>query len=314
MMPGTETPPSDSDDAGDEAIDWFVRLRAGLSSDEEKAAFEQWRAKDAENAAAFEEVLRMFGHLAGMSPSRRAQTPRHSGRRHAAAAVAVLAAALALLLSLGDVATRLRADHYAGVGERKVVALEDGSKAELDARSSIAVRYSAAERRVILLSGEAWFDVARDPARPFVVEAGEGSATALGTAFDVALIGSGARVTVNEHRVLVMSGGASVVVEEGQQSAYERDAAAGAPETVDVEAATAWRRGKLIVTKLPLGDVLATVGRYHRGFIYCVEPSACSRRVSGVFDVADAAQIISEIEMSLGLRAIRLTPFATFLY
>lgn len=313
MMPGIEAPRSDSDEAGDEAIDWFVRLRAGLSA-EEKAAFEQWRAKDAENAAAFEEVLRMFGHLAGMSPSRRIGTPRHGGRRRTAAAIAALAAALALLLSLGDVATRFRADHYARVGERKVVALDDGSRAQLDSRSSIAVHYSAAERRVILLSGEAWFDVAHDPARPFVVEAGDGSVTALGTAFDVALNGSGARVTVNEHRVLVMSGGASVVVEEGQQSVYERDAAAHAPETVDVEAATAWRRGKLIVTKLPLGDVLATVGRYHRGYIYCVDPSACERRVSGVFDVADAAQVVREIEMSLGLRAIRLTPFATFLY
>lgn len=313
MMPGIEAPRSDSDEAGDEAIDWFVRLRAGLSA-EEKAAFEQWRAKDAENAAAFEEVLRMFGHLAGMSPSRRIRTPRHGGRRRTAAAIAALAAALALLLSLGDVTTRFRADHFAGVGERKVVAFDDGSRAELDSRSSIAVHYSAAERRVILLSGEAWFDVARDPARPFVVEAGDGSVTALGTAFDVALSGSGARVTVNEHRVLVMSGGASVVVEEGQQSVYERDAAARAPETVDVEAATAWRRGKLIVTKLPLGDVLATVGRYHRGYIYCVDPSACERRVSGVFDVADAAQVVREIEMSLGLRAIRLTPFATFLY
>lgn len=313
MKPGIEAPRAASDDAGDEAVDWFVRLRAGLSA-EEKVAFEQWRAADAENAVAFEEVLRMFGHLAGMSASRRPRMPRHAGRRRTAATVAALAAALALLLSWSDVATRFRADHYAGVGERKVVGLDDGSRAELDARSSIAVHYSAAERRVILLSGEAWFDVAPDPARPFVVEAGEGSVTALGTAFDVALNGSGARVTVNEHRVLVMSGGASVVVEEGQQSAYERDAAAGAPQSVDVETVTAWRRGKLIVAKLPLGDVLAAVGRYHRGVIYCVDPSACARRVSGVFDVEDAAQVVREIEMSLGLRAIRLTPFATFLY
>lgn len=165
-----------------------------------------------------------------------------------------------------------------------------------------------------LLSGEVWFDVARDPARPFVVEAGAGSVTALGTAFDVALSGSGARVTVNEHRVLIMSGGASVVVEEGQQSVYERDAAARAPEAVDVDAATAWRQGKLIVTKQPLRDVLAAVGRYHRGIIYCVDPSVCARRVSGVFGVDDMRQLVNEVEISLDLRAIRLTDYVTLLY
>lgn len=312
MKPTTETP--HADDVGDAAIDWFVKLRAGLSSNEEKAAFERWLAEDAENAAAFEEVLRMFGHLAGMSPSRRGRRARRGRSRRLTARVAALAAALAILLSLGDVATRIRADHYAGVGERKVVTLDDGSRAQLDSGSSIAVHYSGAERRVTLLSGEVWFDVARDPARPFVVEAGAGSVTALGTAFDVALSGSGARVTVNEHRVLIMSGGASVVVEEGQQSVYERDAAARAPEAVDVDAATAWRQGKLIVTKQPLRDVLAAVGRYHRGIIYCVDPSVCARRVSGVFGVDDMRQLVNEVEISLDLRAIRLTDYVTLLY
>ncbi|KAF2988690.1 FecR family protein [Methylocystis sp. MJC1] len=314
MKPIKETPRSDADDAGDAAIDWFVRLRGGLSSAEEKAAFEQWLAEDAENAAAFEEVLRMFGHLAGMSPSLRVRRARRGRRRRITATVATLAAALAMLLSLGDVVTRIRADHYAGVGERKVVTLDDGSWAQLDSRSSISVHYSAAERRVTLLSGEAWFDVAPDPARPFVVEAGEGSVTALGTAFDVALDGSGARVTVNEHRVLVMSRGASVVVAEGQQSGYERGAAARAPEAVDIDAATAWRHGKLIVTKQPLRDVLAAVGRYHRGIIYCVDPSVCARRVSGVFGVDDLRQLVDEVEISLGLHAIHMTEYVTLLY
>lgn len=311
MKPATEA--SGYDDAGDAAIEWFVRLRAGLSSPEEKAEFEQWLAADAENATAFDEVLHMHGHLAGMSPSRRQRARRARGMR-AMSAAAALAASVAIFLCFDDVAMRLRADHYADVGERKLVTLADGSRVQLDSKSSIALRYSAAERRVKLLDGEAWFEVAPDTSRPFVVEAGDGAVTALGTVFDIALRNSGARVTVNEHRVLVASGGNAVVVEEGQQSVYERHAAARAPENVDVDLATAWRRGKLIVTKQPLRDVLAAIGRYHRGFVYCVDQSVCARRVSGVFGVDDAMRSLSEIEVSLGLRAIHLTRYVTLLY
>jgi transmembrane sensor len=312
MKPATEAPRSD--EAGDAAIEWFVRLRARLSTAEDKAEFAQWLAADAENTAAFEEVLRMYGHLAGMSPSCRRRSRQAHRDRGKQAAAATLAATLAIFLSFDDIAMRLGADHYADVGERKLVTLEDGSRVQLDSKSAIALRYGAAERRVRLLDGEAWFEVAADATRPFVVEAGDGSVTALGTAFDVALLSSGARVTVNEHRVLVASGGSSVIVEEGRQSVYERHSAARAPENVDVDAATAWRRGKLIVTKQLLRDVLSAIGRYHRGFVYCVDPSICARRVSGVFGVDDATRSLNEIEASLGLRAIHLTRYITLLY
>jgi transmembrane sensor len=311
MKPTTETPSSDA--AADAAIEWFVKLRAGLSSSGERASFEQWLAEDEGNAAAFEDIARMYGHLASMSPSRHRRRRRVRGRRVAAAAAA-LAAALAIVLSFDDVTTRLRADHYTEIGERKVVTLEDGTRAQLDSSSSIALHYGLGERRVTLLSGEAWFEVAPDAARPFVVEAGGGSVIALGTVFDVALRGAGARVTVNEHRVLVASGGASVVVEEGQQSSYEQRSGVQTPAVVDVDSETAWRRGKLIVSKQPLRDVLAAIGRYQHGYIYCMDAAACARRVSGVFGVDDAMQSVNEIEASLSLRAIHLTKYVTVLY
>ena len=75
-----------------------------------------------------------------------------------------------------------------------------------------------------------------------------------------------------------------------------------APEAVDVDQATAWRRGKLIVRRQPLGDVLAALGRYHRGFVYCVDRAICARRVSGVFGAEDPLQSLQEIETSLGLQ------------
>ncbi|HEY8065546.1 MAG TPA: FecR domain-containing protein [Methylosinus sp.] len=302
------------DEAGDAAIEWFVRLRAGKLSSQETAAFEAWRAEPP-HAAAFDDVLHMYGHLAGMSPARRMRPAPRARRIRAAALAFAAAAAVAVFASYDEIALRLEADHFTGVGEKRLVTLDDGSHALLDSRSAIALRYSAGERRLRLLSGEAWFEVAPDASRPFVVEAGEGRVTALGTAFDVALEKSGARVTVTEHRVGVASGGKTTIVEEGQQTAFERDAPASAPEAVDLDATTAWRRGKLIVNRQPLGDVLAALGRYHRGYIYCVDRAICARRISGVFGAQeDALQSLAEIESSLGLRAIHVTRYLILLY
>jgi transmembrane sensor len=309
-----ETRARDSDAAGDAAIEWFVRLRAGNLSAREKADFERWRDDSEENATAFEEVLQMYGHLASMSPSRRTRTTVHPWRRYVALVPALAAASLALLINFSEVRALLQSDYRTGVGEGKVVALDDGSRVQLDSRSSIALRYGPTERRVILLGGEAWFDVASNAARPFVVEAAGGTVTALGTAFDVALGKSGARVIVTEHSVRVSRGDQEVVVTEGQQSAYGADAGVEQPSAIDAPSATAWRRGKLIVEKQPLGEVLEMLGRYRRGAVYCLSASICARRVSGVFASDDPLQSLREIEASLGLRMIYLTSYLILLY
>ena len=78
--------------------------------------------------------------------------------------------------------------------------------------------------------------------------------------------------------------------------------------------ATAWRRGKLIVTDQRLRDVLTALGRYRRGLVVCVPTAACERRVSGVFGVDDPSQTLAEIEANLGLRATYLSNYLIFLH
>jgi transmembrane sensor len=313
-MTGREARDPGPDDDGDAAIEWFVRLREGPLSPEETKNFEDWRA-DPAHRAAFEDVLHMYGHLAGMSGSRRTRRASAPRVRRAAALAFATMAAFAIFSPHEEIVLRLRADHYAGVGERKLLTLEDGSRVQLDSRSAIDVRYTANERRLTLLAGEAWFEAAPDSSRPFVVEAGEGRVTALGTIFDVALETSGARVTTLERRVAVSSGGKTTIVEAGRQTGFERNTPARAPEPVDTDAATAWRRGKLIVDRRPLEEALAALGRYHHGYIRCIGPSVCARRISGVFGAeGDTLQSAAEIEASLGLRAIHITRYLILLY
>jgi transmembrane sensor len=310
-----ENKESSDDPVGDAAIKWFVRMRAGTLSSEERTSFETWLASDEANAAAFEDILHMYGHLAGMRPSRRAKWGLRPSRRSSVAGATIIAlGCLALFISIEELSSLLWSDYYAGVGERRLVTLDDGSRVQLDSRSSIAIHYGAAERRLTLLNGEAWFEVVPDATRPFIVEAGGGTVTALGTAFDVALEKDGARVTVTNHRVMVSSASEAVVVKEGQQTVFGQRLAPQRPSTVDAESVTAWRRGKLIVEKQPLGDVIASLGRYRRGLVYCIEAATCARRVTGVFGVDDPDQSLREIEASLGLRAMHITKYLIVLY
>ncbi|OAI27625.1 iron dicitrate transport regulator FecR [Methylosinus sp. R-45379] len=298
------------------AVNWWIRMRAGALSAAEKAEFDAWRAADPANAAAFDDMAEMCGFVESLAPSRQAEPPRAATRRPSLAGVATIAAALCLAIAVGfgDLATWLRSDIYAGVGDRKSVTLEDGSRVELNASSAIALHFEPGRRRLTLLEGEAWFQVAPDTARPFVVEAAGGSVTALGTAFDIAIDKGEARVTVTEHSVAVASGGASVVVGEGAQSAFSAERAARAPEAVDVKRATAWRRGRLIFENKPLGEVLAALGRHRRGYVYCIGEASCARRVTGVFDAENPAQALREIEAFLGLRAIQVTDYLILLH
>jgi transmembrane sensor len=292
---------------------WWVRIDAGPLSREDRAAFDAWLAADPFNRAAFDEISVLCEEAQTTQAwpvGDEAAVARHP---RLAIGAALLAASLPLFVSFDELALRWRADYRTGTGETRAITLEDGSRVELSAKSAIAVNFRGQERRLSLLEGEAFFQAAPDHERPFVVAAASGTVTALGTAFDIALEDGGARVAVAEHRVAVASHGSAEIVEEGRQSAFGPGAAITPPAAVDIGRATAWRRGRLIFVDRPLGEVVAILSRYHRGYV--VVPGAATRRLSvtGVFDTGDPLGALEEIERSLDLRAIHLTRFLVLL-
>ncbi|CAN2535588.1 Protein+FecR [Methylocapsa aurea] len=294
------------------AIAWWMRLDSGASTPAERKAFAAWLTADAANKAAFDDICRLWGDLEVVRP-RLAPTPasRRDGRgrlprpgQSPAAALAGLA--LALAFSFDELSIRWRARALTGTGELRSLSLEDGSRVELGPDSAIATDFSGAERRVALLRGEAWFAVAPDAARPFSVATPAGTATALGTAFDVSIQGARTEVTVTQHRVRLSGAGPSVIVEEGAQSAFAPGVAAVAPYPVDADQVTAWRRGKLIFDDKPLVEVLAILARYRGGYIILADPALRGRRVTGVFETTAPETALRAIQKSLGLRALSL--------
>ncbi|WP_018268088.1 FecR family protein [Methylosinus sp. LW4] len=302
------------EDPHDIAVDWILRQKEGPLTRKEQAALDAWLAADAAHVAAFREAEGLSAEFSKLNVRAPAKQPLAKRRKRPFSAAAACAAALAFIFFRGDLSTFFRSDYSTGAGETRRVTLADGSRVELGARSAITLHFSPASRRLDLLSGEAWFDVAPDASRPFVVEAAGGTATALGTSFNVAVDDDGAHVTVTEHRVAVASGGKEVVAQEGQETSFLRGSSASAPTAANVAKLTAWRRGRLIVEDEALGDVLAALGRYRHGFVYCLRREICARRVTGVYRMDDPLQAIADIETALGLSAYRLSNYLILLH
>ncbi|CEJ15504.1 fec operon regulator FecR [bacterium YEK0313] len=298
----------------DEAAEWYFRRDGGPLDPAGEAAFQRWLAASPAHRAAFDELDATWAKLARLPRGAAAAAGVRPGRRLAAAAV-LFAAAFAAAQVL-DVPTRLAADAYTAVGETRVVRLDDGSSVTLNTGSAVAASYDDTMRRVTLLRGEAVFQVATDPRRPFVVAAAGGAARALGTVFAVRLDGDGATVTVVESRVAVShpAGRPAAAELRAGEAVHYAAAGLGPVHGVDADAETAWRRGKLVFVNRPLGSVVAELGRYHAGRIVISDPGISGHLVSGVFDLGDPLRVLDALEASLNLRSTRLTRYLVLLH
>jgi transmembrane sensor len=192
-----------------------------------------------------------------------------------------------------------------GIGEQKVVELSDHSHIALDARTQLRVRFSADARIVQLLEGQAQFSVAKDPARPFKVEAGSKTIVAVGTVFDVEYVDRQVHVAMVEGRVAVLSHDSSgsltapdanstssnslpIELNAGEALQVRADGASTLLPKADIEAATAWRQGKVIFRDQTLAEAVHRLNRYSRQQVVIDDPALAQMKVSGVFDSGDA--------------------------
>lgn len=229
-------------------------------------------------------------------------------RRRLHAAVASLAVAIAAGGWLGGAGLdRLRSDAYTRVGAMRRLQLEDGSVVTLNTDSAIAVHLRKDLRTVKLLRGEAFFQVARDTRRPFVVDSAGGSARVLGTAFNVRLDDATARVSVLEGRVAVSppDGGTGAVLAAGQ-SAWLAGAAVHREAAHDPRAATAWRQRQLVFYNTPLSQVVDELARYRHGIVQLHGDNVRALPVSGAFSIADPDASLQLLLDSLQLDAVHL--------
>jgi transmembrane sensor len=191
-----------------------------------------------------------------------------------------------------------------GLGEQHSEVLPDHSIVELNTQSEIRVGFTARERRVELIRGEAFFDVSKDPARPFIVVTDLATAKAVGTRFSVYRAQSGTIVTVAEGRVLVRDKQADTDTDaslSGRADAVEvipgtqAEAQPGHPvqmRQADVERTFAWRERRLVFDGEPLSRVVEEFNRYNSTPLVISDRRLREQRISGVFGANDPESLL----------------------
>jgi transmembrane sensor len=302
-----------------EAMAWFLRRDVSVLSPPEADAFAAWLDQSPEHRETYAAVEAFW--------SATAQLERHPGfeatRRWAIATVdrtrmtrrALAAGFAAVALGLGGVAFYLNtgpkplADQAfrTAVGQQATVTLPDGSVLTLNTDTVVRTKADEDRRLVYLDRGQAFFRVAGDPRRPFVVTAAGRTVTAIGTAFDVRVDRGALKVVLVEGKVRVES--AKVAPSQGQpRSALASATIPAAPMTTDMSAGsqlvapddadwrltrtdvareTSWLQGQLVFDDEPLGEIVAELNRYSNRKIVLADARLATRRLSGNFTPGD---------------------------
>ncbi|HEX7817317.1 FecR family protein [Dyella sp.] len=310
--------PTANDMLREQAAQWALRLDAGDLSPHEHERLMAWLAQDTAHAPALQRAMSIWRALDEVSlpyAPGRADThrisPRPPIRKRRRARLALAASAACVLVALGysqwqRVDVWMHADARTGVGETRDISLSGGSTARLDTGSAIAIRDNAQWREVKVLAGTVSFDVGHADTRPFRVTAGSLVVTDIGTSFQLVSHGSSTQVIVASGLVEIRTPSGVRRVHAGEEAVVPGDGGRVDVRATDVDAATAWMRGRLVFVDRPLRDVVDELNRYYDGHILLLDDLAGSRRVSGVFKTTEPLAALDAIQHNLGMRSSRL--------
>lgn len=309
--------------ASEEALDWLVALRDEGDDPAVRLAHANWIAADAANARAWEEaghLWRMLGSAhaesllteRGVSSRRRGNAVRRGVARRSLVLAALIAASVWAMLVLRPMFDIwLNADHVTGIAETRRIELEDGSIAFLAPDSALDLAFEPDERRVRLMSGQAYFDVVSDSDRPFVVQSAEVETRVLGTAFDVMQGSSGVSVSVERGMVTVSTSTSPSVQSKLAAGDWIRVSGTGAVERGKVapELVGGWRSGLLVVEDRPILEVVGTLARYQEARVYIADSLLASRRVTGVYDLHSPLDALEAVAAAHHARIRHIGPW-----
>lgn len=325
-------PPGDSRGIELCAAEWLARREFGAWADDDEAALQGWLAADTTHRVAFlrlqaawaeSDRLRALAagwRQAGPPPRGYWTTPAGDcielvprvspcrARLPRIAAVAMLVIACTLATGLGWRGyDRVDSVQYrTALGATDTLPLADGSQATLASDSRIEVRLSRRQRHVALAQGEAFFSVAKDPGRPFVVAAGGHDVVAVGTRFSVRCDGSDLRVVVTEGTVRLESRGATrpaALLPAGSVALVRHDdVLVRSVPLEDAEHMLDWRQGLLAFRDTTLADAAAEFNRYNARKLVIGDPAAGALRIGGSFRADNTAAFVRLLEQGFPLR------------
>lgn len=322
----------------DEAAAWHALMHSGDVDADVRKRFESWLAADHNHRqayASFEQVYKDLDYAlvaaevdidAALGRSDDLREPARSslqskwrkwlggfiprpaliGGGMAAAAVA----ALALILTFPMLTAPQPPAYSTQIAEITEIRLEDGSVITLGAQSSIETDFTENSRRVRLVAGEAFFNVAKDANRPFFVIADDTLVRVVGTQFDVKYGSEKIHVSVlegvvevtkpqNIEEILVTADTTGLdrqVLTAGQKVEAVREAALSTVQQIEQAPAGSWRTGRLAYEDASLTEIVADLGRYREQPIRLASSDIGGLRSTVAFDVEDIDQFLEVIE------------------
>jgi transmembrane sensor len=288
--------PSTSQQVDDQAASWAARRDLGLTPAQQEE-FEQWLKADKRHLGAYARaegalirVARAHGWARDISSTLTPLKPPSWARRRFILGGTV-AAGVAGAAIFGAGLWKMSHEEIlsTGKGEVREVLLTDGSVVKLNTNSRVAVRYTEELRKVHLIEGEALFDVAKNKARPFVVQAKDTLVRAVGTSFTVSVLPQKAvRVLVKEGVVELkranVAASAPVRVSANNQAIAPHDAPITATPIAQTKLAhsLAWEYGRIAFDDQNLQDAANEYARYSDIRIV-VDPAVANMTITGSF-------------------------------
>lgn len=304
-----------------EAAAWITRLHGPNRTTEMEAGLQRWLSESEENRVEFEGLTDIWMAASALPAGR---VPRLERWEHSAASreiqellserreassqgqrVGGNGRRLWLRLALGAVLLVIfgamwffreppKLAYATDIGEGRIVQLSDKSRIWMNADTRLRVRFDKRQRRVELIQGEAFFEVARNVSRPFVVAVGGHAVTAVGTAFVVRYDASRTAITLVEGKVAISSTTppqqkrtiAPWVLTAGERLTLS---SAGAPkiDQPSVDSVLAWRRGEVVLNDTPLPEAVSEMNRYDKTAIVIQGSAVEALNISGLFHTGD---------------------------
>ena len=305
---------------------WCLKLAEGTLPSGERALFEAWNQADPENRLAFEDAVGVWRAIRDTSATAELLTLRrealasfeHANRqrwKRPRAFRLIPGIAAAMLVAVGALSAWfyfIPTDYHTDIGERRVIALTDGSRISLDATTEVTVRYSGRLRVLRLVRGRAKFEVAKDSHRPFTVAVADKIVRATGTAFSVELVQDEIQVILYEGHVDILSAEDSIipaapfthgeVLTPGHELIVPVTGSAAEIEVADPARSLAWESGQLVFTREPLASAIERINRYSDQRLQIGDAEAGRILIDGVFTAGDTDAFIEGVTGVFPLR------------
>ena len=307
---------TNTDAITEQAMTWFIRLRAESVTTAERKHFNSWYQSDDAHRRAYAEIVafwddsdfnQQLGNTSLSPPITRLITRRSLSYKLPLWAMVACIAVLAIIYH--PRLSCIQADYCTAVGEIKTFILADGSSITLNSDTAIRTNFSKNLRSVQMQYGEVFFEVKHDSSHPFLVEAHYSRIKVLGTRFVVRENKQNDQITVVNGIVEISQGVQNPAILRANDSIIVDDRGNNKIQNLTSSASSAWLKGKAIFDNVALGTVIEEIGRYRVGTLFFKNNVLKDLKVSGRFDIHDTDKALDSLQQTLPIKIYRILPW-----